>query len=105
MEYLNMCAATKSVPKLIWVFWFSANMSSNRKAALKQMETVLKVPVILLSDHNITEFLKWPIHPAFYYFSDNHMSDYMQTFFVSLWRRIQRCETHGGTMGPLFRRV
>lgn len=82
MAYLDACVVTSTVPELVWTFWFGSEMSPKRENALRSMESVLQVPVILLTKSNITQFLKWSVHPAFQYLSDNHKSDYLRIYFM-----------------------
>jgi hypothetical protein len=82
-EYLDLCLETGSVPKLVWTFWFGGKeMSTNRSKALSTIEERLKVPVILLTDTNITEFLRWPVPIYVHFLSGNHRSDYFRIYFM-----------------------
>lgn len=82
LEYLDVCAETGTIPRLVWTFWFGDNFSENRRRALISMEEILEVPVILVDSSNITEFLRWPVHPAFEYLSGIHKSDYLRIYFL-----------------------
>lgn len=81
-EYLDACASNDAVPEVIWTFWMSEQMSSKRQKSLTEMESVLKVPVILVTAKNLTQFLRWPLHPAFKYLSDIHKSDILRIYFM-----------------------
>jgi hypothetical protein len=82
-EYLDSCLETGSVPKLVWTFWFGGKeMSTNRSKALSTIEEKLRVPVILLTDTNITEFLRWPVPIYVHFLSGNHRSDYFRVYFM-----------------------
>lgn len=84
-EYLDQCLATKTIPELVWVFWFNADpsaMSENRAKAFKSMEGILQLPVILVYDDNVRDFLRWPVHEAVWLLSGVHISDYFRVYFT-----------------------
>lgn len=84
-EYLKLCLATKTIPEVVWAFWFNADlsgMSPNRAQAFATMEEILQMPVILISDQNINDFLRWPVHDAVWLLSGNHKSDYFRVYFT-----------------------
>jgi hypothetical protein len=82
MDYLDACLNTDTIPRVVWTFWFSPNISSNRQQALGSMHETLKVPVIVLTSHNISRFLRWPVHPAVDYLSDVHKADFFRIYFM-----------------------
>ena len=84
-EYLGQCLATKTIPELVWVFWFNADpstMSENRAKAFKSMEGTLQLPIILVYDDNVRDFLRWPVHEAVWLLSGVHISDYFRIYFT-----------------------
>ena len=84
-EYLDQCLATKTIPEVVWVFWFNADpstMSENRAKAFKSMEGILQLPVILIYDDNVRDFLRWPVHEAVWLLSGVHISDYFRVYFT-----------------------
>ena len=69
----------------MWAFWFNADlsgMSPNRAKAFETMEEILQMPVILISDQNINDFLHWPVHDAVWLLSGVHKSDYFRVYFT-----------------------
>ena len=81
-EYLEACAETKSVPEVMWVFWFGPKMSENRAKAFSTMEQIVELPVILVGQDNLHRFTKWPVHPAIEYLSGVHKADYFRVYFM-----------------------
>ena len=84
-EYLDQCLASKTIPELVWAFWFNADpstMSENRARALRSMEEILQLPVILVYDDNVRDFLRWPVHEAVWLLSGVHISDYFRVYFT-----------------------
>ncbi len=57
-------------------------MSENRARAFSTMEQILDLPVVLLSESNITAFLKWPVNSNVQYLSGIHKADYFRVYFL-----------------------
>jgi hypothetical protein len=82
-DYLTACIETNTVPELIWTFWFGPKgMSENRHKAFSTMQERLVVPVILLTDKNVSDFLRWPVNPYVHFLSGIHRADYFRIYFM-----------------------
>ncbi|MDQ4488847.1 hypothetical protein RBS60_01395 [Sinomonas sp. ASV486] len=75
----------RSVPSLVYSFWLGPRpMSKRRLASLRALESELDVPLVLVTDETVNEFLVdgHPLHPAYSLLSDGHRSDYLRTYFM-----------------------
>jgi len=69
----------------IYCFWTGTNeMSANRKRCLHNLRVVSEANVILVTPHNLQEYIleSEPLHPAYYYLSETHRADYLRTYFM-----------------------
>ena len=81
-EYLDACLNLGAVPEVVWTFWFGTKrMNENRFKAFDSMQNTIGVHVILLTDKNISDYARWPIHPMVQFLSGNHKSDYYRIYF------------------------
>ena len=71
----------QDIPNIVWVFWFGKPMSERRRQSLKEMERNLKVPITLVTEENLKDYLKWPVHPSVPHLSKIHQSDYYRIYF------------------------
>lgn len=84
IEYIN------NVPKVVYVCWFGTSnnlfpqMSPNRFSAFKELVEHIDVPVILLTQNNMSSFIKpeYPLHKSFQYLSGVHKSDYFRCYML-----------------------
>jgi mannosyltransferase OCH1-like enzyme len=84
IEYIN------NVPKVVFVFWFGTKdnelpyMSVNRFNAFQSLVTNIDVPVIIITQSNLSSFLKpeYPLHKSYEYLSGVHKSDYLRCYFL-----------------------
>jgi hypothetical protein len=83
-EDLAELSHRNSVPFVVWCFWYQGEMNDNRKRSLEMMKLNLGVPVILITEENINEFVlsEHPLHPTFHWLSDVHKSDYMRIYLL-----------------------
>lgn len=83
-EQLQKLLETSSVPRVIWCCWFGSTMSANRIQGLETMRANLGVPLCLVTDRNLNEFVltDYPLHKAWNYLSDVHKSDYMRIYLL-----------------------
>jgi hypothetical protein len=82
IEYIN------GVPKVVFVIWLNNynqkenKMSERRIKAFNSLVNNINVPVILITESNLQNFIKTPLHPAFNYLSGTHKSDYMRVYLL-----------------------
>lgn len=83
-EFDRKIKSANGVPKVIWCFWASGEMSHNREKSFQLLCEHIDCPVCLVSDETIFQFEVdgAKIHPAFTYLSAVHKSDYVRTY---LW--------------------
>lgn len=70
--------------KSIYCFWFGEQMSPDRKGCLTSMAKHAGVPVILVTEKNLKEYVlpNDPLHAGFEYLSATHKSDYLRSYFM-----------------------
>lgn len=69
----------------IFVFWTGNNeMSHNRKKGLLSIREKAEVPVVLVTESNLNDFIleNFPLHPAYNLLSLVHRSDYLRCYFM-----------------------
>ena len=69
----------------IYCFWTGNNeMTQNRKNCLQQLVNTSKCKVILVTPHNLHEYIlpDVPLHEAYQYLSQTHKADYLRTYFM-----------------------
>lgn len=71
-----------TVNHCVFTFWFGPPMSAQRKSNLSRMEATLQVPVVHVTEENLSKYTRWPVHPAVKYLSANHKSDYFRIYFT-----------------------
>jgi hypothetical protein len=71
--YSNGLGSNRSVTK---------KYSPNRMAIIQEMQEILQVRVVLLSEHNMAPLLKWPVQPAVWFLSAVHKADYFRICFT-----------------------
>ena len=62
-------------------------MSYNRVECLENLRTVSDCEVVLVTPHNLDEFIlaEEPLHPAYQYLSETHKADYLRTYFMHFY--------------------
>lgn len=78
----------KPVEKIIYCFWTGNNeMSENRKRCLESMTQNAGVPIKLITQDNLSNYIlpNHPLHPAYQYLSLNHKSDYLRGYFMHFY--------------------
>jgi hypothetical protein len=69
----------------VFTFWTGTNpITKNRIAALDNIRATVGVPVILITQNNLKEWIKenYPLHPAYNYLSSVHKADYLRCYFM-----------------------
>jgi hypothetical protein len=68
----------------LYSFWFSNEMSQNRKSALDTLASSCNVDFVLVDSKTFYDYenLEIPVHPAFKYLSDVHKSAYARPYFM-----------------------
>ena len=72
--------------KSIFVFWTGDNeMSQTRADCLRQLREVSACHVILVTKHNLHDYLlpNEPLHYAYQFLSETHKADYLRTYFMN----------------------
>lgn len=73
------------VPMVIWTIWIGGekSMSQTRFESFKELESKTKVPVIMISQNNLEQWMlqRHPLHAAFKYLTHIHQSDYLRAYF------------------------
>lgn len=96
-EYLEKIECSP-VPKIVWCFWDGLDMSVARKESLNVMAMNIGVPICLITDDNLYEFLlpDYPLHEAYKYLSSVHKSDYIRIYLLHLyggcWHDVKQTE-------------
>jgi hypothetical protein len=68
---------------MIYCFWTGKNeMSENRKNGLKEIKSVSGCEVNLITINNLSDYVKYPFHPAYEYLTLTHRSDYLRSYFM-----------------------
>lgn len=58
-------------------------MSQRRRRAADAMEKTLEVPVVLVTDNDLSSFTSaWPVHPAVPFLTPVHRADYFRIYFL-----------------------
>ena len=73
------------IQRRIFSFWTGPNdLTESRARSLAAMEEALGVPVILVTPHNLSEYVLagHPLHPAYEGLSLVHRSDYLRAYFM-----------------------
>jgi hypothetical protein len=62
-------------------------MSPQRHECLEQLKEKYECNVILITTHNLNEYIKkeHPLHPAYEYLSETHKADYLRTYFMNFY--------------------
>jgi len=73
-----------TVPQIIWCYWAGEPMNENRKRSLALMQNHMEVPICLITEENIHEFVldSHPLHEVFPYLSSVHQSDYFRIYLM-----------------------
>ncbi len=83
-QELMQISSNKPIAYVIWCFWYKGLMNGNRKTSFELMKSNLGVPLCLITEENIQEFIlpEFPLHPAFPLLSDVHKSDYLRIYLL-----------------------
>lgn len=73
-----------SVPQVIWCFWSGEPMNENRQRSFNLMKKHMGVPLCLVTDSNLHEFIVegHPLHETYEYLSPVHKSDYLRIYLL-----------------------
>lgn len=74
-----------TIPRKVWCFWVGPNqMSKNRKESYDSIVANIGVPVTLVTDQTLKDYIKpdAPIHKAYEFLSGTHKCDYLRTYFM-----------------------
>jgi hypothetical protein len=76
--------ANNNVPQIIWCYWAGEPMNENRQRSLAMMKDHMEVPICLVTEANIHEFVleKHPLHEVFPHLSSVHQSDYFRIYLM-----------------------
>ena len=94
-EELIASSENNSVPRLVWCFWAGGDMSKNRLISLDMMKKYMGVPICLVTESNLSEFIvdKYPLHHTFNFLSVVHKSDYLRIYLLhhygGIWHDIK----------------
>ena len=69
----------------VFAFWTGNNaMSDNRKDCLRTLQSVLDVPLVLVTPKNLDEYIvtEHPLPKGFKFLSNVHKSDYLRSYFM-----------------------
>ncbi len=78
-------ATTAKLHKVIYCFWIGDNeMSENLKNAIKSLQDTSGVPVKIVTQHNLADYIVpgYPLHEAYDHLSFVHKSDYLRCYFM-----------------------
>jgi hypothetical protein len=83
-EELLSLLKNSSVPRLIWCYWSGGPMNGNRLRSFEMMRKYMGVPICLVTDSNIEEFVVegYPLHDTYKYLSSVHKSDYLRIYLL-----------------------
>jgi hypothetical protein len=77
------------VLKAVFVCWFGVGrenppMPLKRQKAFASLVNTMDAPVVLVTSENLSRFevAAYPIHPAFWFLSGNHKSDYLRAYLL-----------------------
>jgi GR25 family glycosyltransferase involved in LPS biosynthesis len=76
---------TSDLPRQIWCLWLGSHpMSETRAACLKSVKSVTGVPVVLITDETLPQYIRpeHPLHKAYQYLSGTHKADYMRIYML-----------------------
>lgn len=83
-EYPNNYTGEKA-PEVIYCFWTGDNpLTENRKKGLEALEKKAGIPVKLITQKNLPEYIKpdFPLHKGYELLSYIHRSDYLRCYFM-----------------------
>jgi hypothetical protein len=66
----------------IFCFWFGDSMSANRSRCFDSIIENSQIPVILITESNLNQYIKDEMHPGFDFLSATHKSDYLRSYFM-----------------------
>jgi hypothetical protein len=66
----------------IFIIWFGKKMSDDRKKCLDSIYKNIGCEITLITEDNLKDFVKVPLHKAFPYLSKTHKADYLRTYLM-----------------------
>jgi len=108
-EDLAKVSEGKSIPFVVWCFWYNGQMNENRLRSLQMMKTHLGVPIGLVTKDNLENFIlpEYPLHPTFEWLSDVHKSDYLRIYLLhhygGAWHDIKPTKVNYQPLWDLFK--
>ena len=72
----------KPVSRVVYQVWMGGSMSADRRACFEQGVRSIPVPVRLVTEDNLHEFVvrEHPLHPAYRYLIPAHKADYLRVY-------------------------
>ena len=81
---INHSILNNNISYNIYTFWTGGNeIAQNIKDALVNLQSISGCNIILITHHNLKNYIKVPLHPVYNYLSETHKSDYLRIYFMN----------------------